>query len=59
MFKAWTLKQEKLQAMLQEQRLLSQCEHLAKILTGQEAGVAAPILTLLLFHVSVCSSLSS
>ncbi|KAM7327506.1 hypothetical protein ACRRTK_013873 [Alexandromys fortis] len=39
-FKAWTLKQEKLQAMLQEQRLLSQCERLAKTLTRQEAAGA-------------------
>nr|XP_048315627.1 spectrin beta chain, non-erythrocytic 5 [Myodes glareolus] len=40
-FKAWTLKQEKLQAMLQEHHLLRQCEHLAKILTGQEAFLKA------------------
>ncbi|XP_049989135.1 spectrin beta chain, non-erythrocytic 5 [Alexandromys fortis] len=40
-FKAWTLKQEKLQAMLQEQRLLSQCERLAKTLTRQEAFLKA------------------
>ncbi|XP_060228154.1 spectrin beta chain, non-erythrocytic 5 [Meriones unguiculatus] len=36
-FKAWTLKQERLQAMLQEQSFLSQCGHLEKILAAQEA----------------------
>lgn len=41
-FQAWALKQERLQAMLQEQRLLRQCGHLAELLTAQEAGLAAP-----------------
>lgn len=41
MFQAWALKQERLQAVLQEQCLLRQCEHLAKLLTAQEAGLAA------------------
>ncbi|XP_036040911.1 spectrin beta chain, non-erythrocytic 5 [Onychomys torridus] len=43
-FKAWTLKQERLQAMLQEQHLLRQCDHLAKILTAQEAFLKASAL---------------
>ncbi|ERE70802.1 spectrin beta chain, brain 4-like protein [Cricetulus griseus] len=42
-FKAWTLKQEKLQAMLREQRLLRQCDQLAEILTAQEAGLASTL----------------
>ncbi|XP_076785650.1 spectrin beta chain, non-erythrocytic 5 isoform X3 [Arvicanthis niloticus] len=40
-FQAWALKQERLQAVLQEQRLLRQCEHLAKLLTAQEAFLKA------------------
>lgn len=60
LFKAWSLKQERLQAMLQEQCFLRQCDHLAETLTAQEAGLAAPALIFpLLFLVSVCSSLSS
>ncbi|XP_040602017.1 LOW QUALITY PROTEIN: spectrin beta chain, non-erythrocytic 5 [Mesocricetus auratus] len=44
LFKAWTLKQERLQAMLQEQRLLRQCDHLSEILTAQEAFLKASAL---------------
>lgn len=44
MFQAWALKQERLQAVLQEQRLLRECEHLAKLLTAQEAGLIFLIL---------------
>ncbi|XP_028622676.1 spectrin beta chain, non-erythrocytic 5 [Grammomys surdaster] len=40
-FQAWALKQERLQAVLQEQCLLRQCEHLAKLLTAQEAFLKA------------------
>ncbi|GAB1286757.1 Spectrin beta, non-erythrocytic 5 [Apodemus speciosus] len=40
-FQAWALKQERLQAMLQEQRLLRQGGHLAKLLTAQEAFLKA------------------
>ncbi|XP_029391606.1 LOW QUALITY PROTEIN: spectrin beta chain, non-erythrocytic 5 [Mus pahari] len=40
-FQAWALKQERLQAMLQEQRLLRQCGHLAELLTAQEAFLKA------------------
>ncbi|KAL1785833.1 spectrin beta chain, non-erythrocytic 5 [Sigmodon hispidus] len=43
-FKAWTLKQERLQAMLQEQTLLRQCNQLAKVLTAQEAFLKASAL---------------
>lgn len=52
-FEAWALKQERLQSMLQEQRLLRQCDQLAKILTAQEAGLTASTRTLILFHTSV------
>ncbi|XP_038962424.1 spectrin beta chain, non-erythrocytic 5 isoform X3 [Rattus norvegicus] len=40
-FQAWALKQERLQATLQEQRLLRQGDHLVKLLTAQEAFLKA------------------
>lgn len=43
-FQAWALKQETLQATLQEQCLLRQCEHLEKLLIAQEAGLIFLIL---------------
>ncbi|CAH6788033.1 Sptbn5 [Phodopus roborovskii] len=39
-----TLKQERLQAVLQERRLLRQCDHLAELLTAQEAFLKASVL---------------
>lgn len=38
MFQAWEQKQERLQAMRQEQLFLRKCGHLEEILTVQEAG---------------------
>lgn len=47
---AWALKHERLQATLQEQRLLRQGDHLVKLLTAQEAGLtAAPLIFPVLF----------
>jgi hypothetical protein len=51
-FQAWALKQEKLQAMLQEQHLLRQCGHLVEVLTAQEAGLAATA-TALIFPILI------
>lgn len=42
MFQAWEQKQERLQAMRQEQLFLRKCGHLEEILTAQEAGAPTP-----------------